>query len=87
MSADEVVQVYVHRINSTVDWPQKELKAFSRVMLNPAESKTINLLIPVKDLMYWNEKTHTWDNDLCKLEIQIGTSSQDIKLKKEVILR
>jgi beta-glucosidase len=56
-------------------------------MLNPAESKTINLLIPVKDLMYWNEKTHTWDNDLCKLEIQVGTSSQDIKLKKEVILR
>lgn len=87
MSADEVVQVYVHRINPTVDWPQKELKAFSRDMLNPSESKTINLLIPVKDLMYWNEKTHTWDNDLCKLEIQVGASSQDIKLKKEVILR
>lgn len=87
MSADEVVQVYVHRINPTVDWPQKELKAFSRNMLNPAESKTINLLIPVKDLMYWNEKTHAWDNDLCKLEIEVGASSQDIKLKKEVILR
>jgi beta-glucosidase len=87
MSADEVAQVYVHRINPKVDWPQKELKAFSRIMLNPTETKTITLLIPVKDLMYWNEKSHTWDNDLCRLEILVGASSQDIKLKKEVTLK
>lgn len=87
MAADEVVQVYVHRINPTVEWPEKELKAFSRIPLIPTESKTIKLLIPVKDLMYWNEKTHSWDNDLCKLEILVGASSQDIKLKKVVILR
>jgi len=87
MSADEVLQVYVHRVNPTVEWPKKELKAFSRVVLIPSESKTIKLLIPVKDLMYWNEKSHSWDNDLCKLEILVGASSQDIKLKKEVTLR
>jgi len=85
--ADEVLQVYVHRVNPSVEWPQKELKAFSRAALLPSESKTIKLLIPVKDLMYWNEKTHTWDNDLCKLEILVGASSQDIKLKRDVILR
>jgi beta-glucosidase len=87
MAADEVLQVYVHRINPSVDWPQKELKAFSRISLIPAESKTIKLVIPVKDLMYWNEKTHSWDNDLCKLEIQVGSSSRDIKLKKEITLK
>jgi len=87
MSADEVLQVYVHRVNPSVEWPKKELKAFSRVALIPSESKTIKLLIPVKDLMYWNEKSHSWDNDLCKLEILVGASSQDIKLKKEVTLR
>ena len=87
MSADEVLQVYVHRIDSSVEWPQKELKAFSRIPLIPSESKTIKLLIPVKDLMYWNEKTHTWINDLCRLEILVGASSRDIKLKKEVTIR
>jgi beta-glucosidase len=87
MSADEVLQVYVHRINPSVEWPQKELKAFSRITLNPAESRTIKLLIPVKDLMYWNEKTQTWDNDLCRLELMVGASSRDIKLKKEISLR
>lgn len=87
MAAEEVVQVYVHRINPAVEWPEKELKAFSRVPLIPAESKTIKLSIPVEDLMYWNEKTHSWDNDLCKLEILVGASSRDIRLKKEVILK
>ncbi|MBN2636786.1 MAG: glycoside hydrolase family 3 C-terminal domain-containing protein, partial [Prolixibacteraceae bacterium] len=37
MAADEVVQAYVHRINPSVEWPYKELKAFSRVTLNPGE--------------------------------------------------
>lgn len=87
MAAEEVVQVYVHRINQAVEWPEKELKAFSRIPLLPAESKTVKMSIPVKDLQYWNEKTHSWDNDLCKLEIQVGASSRDIKLKKEVILK
>jgi beta-glucosidase len=87
MAADEVLQVYVHRINPSVEWPQKELKAFSRFPLNPTESKTVKLAIPVKDLMYWNEKTHSWDNDLCRIELLVGSSSGDIRLKKEIILR
>ncbi|MGB8491260.1 MAG: fibronectin type III-like domain-contianing protein [Bacteroidales bacterium] len=87
MTADEVVQVYVHRINPSVEWPQKELKAFSRIPLNPDENKTIKLAIPVNSLMYWNEKTHSWDNDLCRLELLVGASSGDIKLGKEITLR
>lgn len=87
VAADEVVQVYVHRINPSVEWPEKELKAFSRVPLNPGESKTVKLEIPVKNLQYWNEKKHAWDDDLCKLELQLGASAGDIKLKKEVGLK
>ena len=87
VAADEVVQVYVHRINPSVEWPEKELKAFSRVPLNPGESKTVKLEIPVKNLQYWNEKKHAWDDDLCKLELQVGASAGDIKLKKEVGLK
>jgi beta-glucosidase len=87
MSADEVVQVYVHRINPSVEWPEKELKAFTRIPLNRDENKEIKLEIPVKDLMYWNEKTHSWDNDLCRIEILVGASAGDIKLKKEVTLK
>jgi beta-glucosidase len=87
MAADEVVQAYVHRINPSVEWPDKELKAFSRVPLNPGESKTVTFEIPVKNLQYWNEKKHTWDDDLCNIELQVGASAGDVKLKKEVGLK
>ncbi len=87
MAADEVVQVYVHRINPSVEWPAKELKAFSRVALNPGESKTVKLEIPVKNLQYWNEKKHAWDDDLCNIELQVGASAGDVILKKEVGLK
>ncbi len=87
MAADEVVQAYVHRINPSVEWPYKELKAFSRVTLHPGESKTVTLEIPVKNLRYWNETNHDWEDDLCNIELQVGASAGDIKLKKEVALK
>lgn len=87
MAADEVVQVYLHRINPSVEWPEKELKAFSRVPLNTGESKSVTLEIPVKNLQYWNEKKHAWDDDLCNIELQVGASAGDIILKKGVGLK
>ena len=87
MQADEVPQVYVHRINPSVEWPENELKAFSRVSLNPGEIQTVLLEIPVEDLSYWNEETATWDYDPCNLEILVGTSSRDIRLKEAVSLK
>jgi beta-glucosidase len=87
IAADEVVQAYVHRINSSVEWPYKELKAFSRVPLDPGENKTVTLEIPVKSLQYWNEAIHAWDDDPCDIEVLIGASAGDIRLIKQVTLR
>jgi beta-glucosidase len=86
MTADEVVQAYIHRINPSVEWPYKELKAFSRVTLQPGESKEVRLEVPVQNLQYWNETNHAWEDDPCRIEIQVGASAGDIKLKKEVLL-
>ena len=87
MAADEVVQAYVHRINPSVEWPFKELKAFSRVTLNPGETKAVTLEIPIKNLQYWNESLQAWDDDLCNIELLVGASAADIKLNKEVALK
>ncbi len=86
VAADEVAQVYVHRINPSVEWPEKELKAFARIPLNPGESKTVTLEIPVKNLQYWNEKKQAWDDDLCNIELLVGASAGDVILNKELIL-
>jgi len=87
MAADEVVQAYVHRIDPSVEWPEKELKAFERVTLAPGEVRTVKLSVPVKNLMYWNETKHAWDNDLCKINLLVGASATDIRLQKKIRLR
>ncbi len=87
MTADEVVQAYVHRIDPSVEWPEKELKAFERVTLVPGETKTVNLSIPVKSLMYWNETKHGWDYDPCKLNLLVGASATDIRLIRNIRLK
>lgn len=84
MAADEVVQAYVHRIDPSVEWPEKELKAFEKVKLGPGENKTVKLQIPVKNLMYWNETMQAWDNDTCKLKLLVGASATDIRLQKKI---
>ena len=84
MDADEVVQLYVHRVNSSVEWPAKELKAFQRVSLEAGECEQVTLTIPFDDLRYWNEQTGSWDLERGKLQLLLGSASDDIRLTAEV---
>jgi len=79
---DEVVQLYVHRLNSKIEWPDKELKGFSRVSLNPGESKKITLTLPISQLRYWDTKIHDWRLENGTIQIMIGSSSSDIRVVK-----
>ena len=82
--ADEVVQAYVHRVKSKVFWPYQELKAFERVSLRAGETKTLTLEIPVKNLRYWDEAKYDWILEHGAIEILVGASSGDIRLKTQV---
>jgi len=87
IAADEVAQLYVHRVNPAVEWPEKELKAFKRVSLEPGETKTVSFELPVYRLRYWNVAKHDWSDDLCDIELQLGSSVDNILLSKKVTLR
>jgi beta-glucosidase len=84
MVADEVAQLYVSRIEATVEWPEKELKAFERVTVGAGETKSVTLEIPVEDLRYWNIDTKQWELEEGKIELLLGKSSQEIISKLEV---
>jgi beta-glucosidase len=86
MPADEVVQLYVHRVDSQVEWPAKELKAFQRVSLGAGETKTVTLTIPVKDLRYWNEAANAWDLEHGQLQLLLGGASDDIRQTANVTI-
>ena len=84
MEADEVPQVYVHRVDAKVEWPVKELKAFDRVTLAAGESKTVTLEIPVSELRYWDESINGWNLENGTIELLLGAASDDIRLSTQV---
>ena len=51
-SGTEVVQVYVRDLVGSITRPVKELKHFERITLNPGESRTVSVGIPVQDLAF-----------------------------------
>jgi beta-glucosidase len=81
-TGDEVVQLYIRHLNSTVFRPQKELKAFQRVSLNPGEKKTIVLQLKADDLKYWDENRKQFVLEKDEIELMLGNSSSDIKFFK-----
>lgn len=85
-SGSEVVQLYIHDKCSKESRPLKELKGFSKVFLNPGETKEIRLSLDKDAFQYFNEKCHKWVLEQGTFELWIGASSQDIRLKEEVKL-
>ena len=79
MEADEVAQLYVKRIDSAVERPLKELEAFDRVTLKAGETKTVTLEFPVSELAHWDNETNEWVLEHGKLEILVGSASDDIR--------
>ncbi len=55
MAGDEVVQLYIHQLVSSVTRPIKELKGFSRVTLDPGASTTVNFTLDSTALALWDK--------------------------------
>jgi beta-glucosidase len=82
----EVVQIYVKDEQASVERPEKELKAFSKVFLQPGESKNVELKLGKDAFMYFDETKNKFVLEPGKFFIQAGSSSREIKLTAEVTL-
>ena len=82
--AEEVVQLYVHHPDSKIFRAEKELKAFSHVVLKPGETSMVTLEVPVENLRYWDEDKYGWQLEDGNIEILVGASAGDIRLKTQV---
>ena len=78
---DEVVQMYVRDIKGSTPRPIKELKGFSRLALKAGETKTVKFTIKPSQLKMINNKDE-WVVEPGKFELQLGSSSADIRLKE-----
>jgi len=74
---DEVIQLYVHDVISTVTRPVKELKGFKRITLKPAECRTVTFYLAVKQLAF-HDRHMQFVVEPGNVEVMIGSSSTQI---------
>ena len=74
----ETIQLYISDLESTVERPVKELKAFRKVFLQPEETQQVSLTIDRSALSFYNDQTGQWTAEPGEFKALIGTSSKDI---------
>ena len=77
----ETIQLYISDKEASVDRPVKELKAFSKVFLQPGESRDVVLTIGRDALSFYDEATHAWVAEPGVFEALIGTASDQLPAK------
>ena len=77
-AGSEVVQLYVRDKISTVVRPIKELKGFSKIHLNPNETKTVQFQLGPKELKMLDRDLN-WVVEPGEFHIMVGSSSEDIR--------
>jgi beta-glucosidase len=84
---DEVVQVYVRDTEASVKVPIRQLKRFQRITLKPGEQKTISFNLPTSELSFYDIESNDFIVEPGEFEIQIGSSSEDIRLRKTFFVK
>jgi beta-glucosidase len=83
----EIVQLYVKGVESSIVRPEKELKGFVKVELQPGEEKTVTYLLDKRSFAYYNVNLKDWHVETGCFEILIGKSSRDIVLKETIFVQ
>ena len=79
VAGKEVVQLYIGDDKCTVLRPTKELKAFSKVSLQPGEEKTVTMTISTDDLRFFDEANHRWIAEPGTFRAYIAASAADVR--------
>ncbi len=78
-AGDEVVQMYIHELVTSVTTYEKKLRGFDRVHLEPGETKTVHFTLTPDDMGIWNKDNH-FVVEPGTFKVMVGASSEDIKL-------
>lgn len=80
----EVAQVYVQAPSIQVERPERELRAFRTVLLEPGESQNVKLTLGARDLAYFHPAHKEWTVESGTVGIHVGASSRDLRLQASV---
>ena len=77
----EVAQLYVHPDNPAVQRPEKELKGFKKVFLQPGERQTVSIALAQNAFAFYDPDKKGWVAEKGDYKILVGGSSRDIAVQ------
>jgi beta-glucosidase len=86
VAGKEVVQVYVHDQQSSLQRPPKELKGFAKLDLRPGETKTAAIHLDFRAFAFYHPRYQQWITEDGDFDILVGASSTDIRGRMTVSL-
>ena len=86
VTGSEVVQLYVEDPESYLPRPPKELKGFTKVVLQPGESREVTFTLDQRALSFYDPLHQGWVAEPGEYLVLVGSSSRDIRLKGSFIL-
>jgi beta-glucosidase len=82
----EVVQVYVRDVACRLPRPEKELKGFARVLLEPGESRRATVLLQADAFEYYDPEQRRWLLEPGEFEVLVGASATDIRQRARLVI-
>ncbi len=76
-AGSDVVQVYVRDVESSVPRPDKELKGFAKVRLEPGQSERVRIRLDRRSFAVWDVTAHDWLVEAGRFEVVVARSSAD----------
>ncbi len=80
----EIVELYVRENSPLVSRPEKELKAFKKVLVKAGETEKVTMKLDRRCFAYWDDRMHDWRVDSGKFTVLVGGSSNNCPLTAEI---
>lgn len=88
-ASDEVPQVYLgapEKAPQGIQFAVRALAAFDRIHLNPGQSRSVTLHVPLRTLQYWSDAQDKWVTVGGSRVVYVGPSSRDLPLKASTVI-
>ena len=86
MDGNEVAQCYVSFSKAEKDEPLKSLQSFKKVFIKQDSEMELKLTLNKRSFAYWDIQEKDWIVRPGTYTIGIGSSSEQIELKKDILL-
>ena len=83
----EVVQVYVHDVQSTATRPVRELTGFAKVFLAAGAARQVSIELGQRAFAFWSIQHRDWVVEAGEFVIAVGPNSRDLPLAETISVK